>query len=169
MAADASPGGRVDNASRERLVAVAAALRALHRALAERARRDFEQARQTVLSPGEWLQRLIGDPQFAWLRELSELMVDLDVFLEADPGPASDDAASVRGEIERLLAAPGNACASGDFPSRYWPYVHDDPPVAIAHGEVRQAIEHLPQSRDINEADALHARHGWAAARRHRT
>jgi len=130
---------------KERLVAVASALRVLHRALAERARRDVEAAEHTVVTPGDWLRRLTGDAQFAWLRSLSELMVDLDVFLEADPAPADDDASVVRAEIERLLApAPAQGAVSG-FAARYWPYVHDD-----------------------DEADALHARHGWAEARRHR-
>src|SRR6185437_3574632 len=80
---------------KERLVAVASALRSLHRALAERARRDYEAQRRSLVTPGEWLQRLTGDTQFAWLRSLSELMVDVDVFLEADPAPADDDAAAI--------------------------------------------------------------------------
>ncbi|HEX6136573.1 MAG TPA: hypothetical protein VF059_02890 [Casimicrobiaceae bacterium] len=146
------------------LAEVAQALRSLHRALAERARRDVEQQRHAVLGAGEWLQLLTSDPRFAWLRSLSELVVDLDVFLEADPAPADDDAAAVRGEIERLLAP----AAAGEFAERYWPYVHDDPHVAIAHGEVRQAIGRLPEAKDVDEADALHARHRWAEARRHR-
>lgn len=153
---------------KERLVAVASALRSLHRALAERARRDYEAQRQAVVTPGEWLQRLTGDAQFAWLRSLSELMVDLDVFLEADPAPADDDASAVRAEVERLLAPLPAGGTGSDFALRYWPYVHDEPRVAIAHGAVRQAIDRLPDPKDVSEADALHARHGWTEARRHR-
>jgi hypothetical protein len=149
------------------MIAVATALRALHRALAERARRDFEQARGGIVGAGEWLQLLTSDPQFAWLRSLSELIVDLDVFLEADPAPADDDAAAVRAGIERLLAPP-SAAGAGVFGDRYWPYVHDDPRVAIAHGEVRQTLGRLPDLKDVDEADALHARHRWTEARRHR-
>lgn len=159
----------VEGAAKDRLVAVAVALRALHRALAERARREFEQQRHAVVVPGEWLQLLIADPQFAWLRSLSELIVDLDVFLEADPAPAEDDAAAIRAEVERLLAPPPLAAdAPAEFGARYWPYVQDDPHVAMAHGEVRQAIGRLPDAHDVDEAGALHARHGWAEARRHR-
>jgi hypothetical protein len=153
---------------KERLVAVASALRSLHRALAERARRDYEAERRSVVTPGEWLQRLTGDAQFAWLRSLSELMVDVDVFLEADPAPADDDAAAIRAEIERLLAPPPPAGGGSEFTLRYWPYVHDESHVAIAHGAVRQAIDRLPDPKRVNEADALHARQGWAETRRHR-
>jgi len=157
-----------DATSKGRLAAVAAALRALHRVLAERTRRDVEAERQTVIQPGAWLSMLTRDPQFAWLRSLSELMVDLDVFLEADPAPAEDDAASIRAEIERLIApstVPGTESA---FAQHYWRYVHDEPNVAVVHGEIRQALDRLPEPADVDEDDALHERHRWAEVRRNR-
>ena len=57
------------------------ALRELHRALVERASRDYVYAHQRLQQPdpGELLQMLTKDPEFAWLRGLSELMVDIDV------------------------------------------------------------------------------------------
>ena len=149
------------------LIALATALRSLHRSLAERARREFEQQRGTVVAPGEWLQLLVGDPRFGWLRALSELIVDLDVFLEADPGPAADDAAAIRAEVERLVA-PAPRPVEGSLTERYWHFVHDEPQVAIAHAEVRQALDRLPEPGDVDQGDALHERHGWTAARRHR-
>ncbi len=149
------------------LAALATALRSLHRALAERARREFEQQRGTVVPPGEWLQLLVGDARFGWLRALSEFIVDLDVFLEADPGPAADDAAAIRAEVERLVA-PVPQRVEGSFAERYWHFVHEEPQVAIAHGEVRQALDSLPDPSDVDEGDALHERHGWTTARRNR-
>jgi hypothetical protein len=149
-------------------VTLAKALRSLHRVVAERARRDLEAERQTVIQPGAWLSILTTDPDFGWLRSLSELMVDLDVFLEADPAPAEDDASSVRAEVERLIAPPGVPGAETEFARHYWRYVHDEPNVAVAHGEIRQALDRLPRPADVDEGDALHQRHGWAEARRHR-
>jgi hypothetical protein len=97
------------------------------------------------------------------------MIVDLDVFLDADPGPADDDLASIRADVERLIApssVPGTETA---FSSRYWHYVHEEPQVGIAHGELRQVLDRLPQPRDVDEGDALHERHAWTAARRQRT
>ena len=155
--------------ARLRLVALANALRSMHRVLAERARRDLEAQRHTVIQPGAWLSILTSDPQFAWLRSLSELLVDLDVFLEADPGPADDDASAIRAEIERLIAPSAVPGTESDFARHYWRYVHDEPAVAVVHGEIRHALERLPAPADVDEGDALHERHAWAEARRHRS
>jgi hypothetical protein len=152
----------------EELAALARALRSLHRALAEHARRDLETERLTVIQPGAWLSILTTDPAFAWLRTLSELMVDLDVFLEADPEPARDDKAAIRAEVERLIAPSMVPEAATEFSRHYWRYVHDAPAVAVVHGELRQALDRLPAPSDVDEGDALHERHGWTEARKHR-
>ena len=55
-----------DTSSKGRLAALAHALRSLHRALAERARRDLETERLTVIQPGAWLSILTTDPRFGW-------------------------------------------------------------------------------------------------------
>lgn len=179
---------------RETLAALGASLRSLHRVLVERSRRDFERQRHAILGAGELLKLLTSDAHFAWLRELSELIVDLDIFLDVDPAPGDDDAAAVRAEVERLVApppglatdvagtvaqpparaepvAPGlapEAAPDLTFGAHYWIYVHDDPQVAIAHGGVKQALSRLPSPRDVDEAAALHARHVFREARRHR-
>lgn len=152
---------------RETLATLGEGLRRLHRVLVEASRRDFERQRHAVMSAGELLQLLTSDAHFAWLRELSELIVDLDVLLEVDPVPGDDDAAAVRAEVERLLAPPAAAGGEG-FGARYWPWVHDDPQVAIAHGEVKQALLALPDARDVDAAAMLHARHLFREARGHR-
>jgi len=147
---------------------LAGALRELHRALIERARRDYERERHLLLSPGEFLHLLTTDARFAWLHSLSELMVDLDVFLEADPSPTEEEAAAVRAEIERFIVAPKSPATAGVFARQYWPYVSDDPHVAMAHAKVRQLTQGLPEAGAVNETDVLHESHRWAETRRHR-
>lgn len=149
---------------------LAAALRDLHRALTERVRRDYEREQHCLLSPGEFLHLLISEPRLAWIRPLSELMVDLDVFLQADPSPTGDEAAAVRTEVDRFIAPePGETLESfAAFARQYWPYINDDPQIAMAHARVQQAIEGLPEAASVNEAEELHERHRWAELRRHR-
>jgi hypothetical protein len=150
------------------LAALAHALRALHRVLAERVRRDLEAERHSVIAPGAWLSMLVREPELAWLRALSELMVDLDVFLEADPEPADDDASAIRAEVERLVAPSAGPGTESEFARHYWLLVHEEPAVAVVHGELRHALERLPLPADVDEGEALHARHGWTETRRHR-
>jgi len=150
------------------LAALGDALRNLHRALTARARHDYERDRGAVLGAGALLQLLTSDARFAWLRVLSELIVDVDVFLEADPAPTDDEASAVRAEVERLIAPAKSAVDDSDFARRYWESLHADPEVAIAHGEVRQALERLPRPAEVDEAQVLHQRHRWAEMRRHR-
>lgn len=142
-------------------------MRNLHRVLVASARHDYEQQRGALLGAGELLQLLTSDAQFAWLRSLSELIVDIDVFLEADPAPTDDEGSAVRGEVERLIAPGKPAAPDSAFAARYWEYVHANPQVAIAHGGVRQALDRLPKPADVDEAQVLHERHRWNEMRRH--
>ena len=79
------------------------ALRALHRALIERARRDYENERLETVGAGRLLQLLAGDPYFAWLRPLSELMVDLDMVRDAGPALMDELASAIRPAIEHVI------------------------------------------------------------------
>ena len=120
---------------------LARALRELHRTLMERARRDYERERLTVVSPGELLTLLTTSDEFAWLRELSELMAAVDLARDADSDAALDRDA-VRPAVEALLGVPES---SAPFAQRYWQHVHDDPHVAMAHAAVRQALNAFPR------------------------
>src|ERR1700754_1805417 len=103
---------------------LARALRELHRALMERARRDYERERITTVSPGELLQLLTTDEAFAWLRELSELMADVDIVRDAPADVLQATAAGIRPAVEHLFGSPES---DGAFAQRYWSYVHDEP------------------------------------------
>ena len=121
---------------------LAKALRDLHRTLMERARRDFERVTLTVVSPGELLKLLTTSQEFAWLRELSELMADIDVVRDADSAERDEAAYSIRSAVDHLFATPD---ADTPFARRYWAYIHEDPNVAIAHASVRQALNAFPK------------------------
>ena len=148
---------------------LASALRELHRALLERARRDYEQEHNVKLSPVEQLRLLTTDPFFDWLRGLSELMVDIDLVHEAEPLDLADLAPAVSATVERFITAP-NPPESGDaFAQRYWPYLHDDPYVAMAHAGVKRALAKWPRPQKTDAASLLHERHRLAEKARHRT
>jgi hypothetical protein len=121
-------------------------LRDLHRVLVERASRDYVWAHQRLRQPdpGELLQMLTKDPEFDWLRGLSELMVEIDVARD-DEETRAQFALDVRAAVERFISPPSDGMAEDEFAQRYWPYVQQDPNVAMAHGAVKQAISTWPR------------------------
>ena len=116
------------------------ALRELHRTLMERAKREHERVTLTVVSPGELLKLLTTAESFAWLRELSALMADIDIVGDAGSN-AQGASAAVRPAVEHLLGTPES---QEPFAQRYWAYVHDEPHVAMAHAAVKQALAPFP-------------------------
>lgn len=125
------------------------ALRDLHRALAERAGRDYVWSRERIdpLGRAELLQLLTTDREFAWLRGLSELMIDIDEAQEAEPAATEALAPGIRSAVERFVSPPASGAAPDAFAQRYWPYVQEDPHVAMAHAAVKRAIGAWPKGR----------------------
>jgi hypothetical protein len=93
----------------------------LHRALVERERRDYERIHGRV-SSGEFLQGLIHDPAFAWLKPLTTLIVSVE---EVD-----DNAAATLAALRELLTL---AAERSEFHRRYAERVDQDPDLAVAH------------------------------------
>ena len=131
------------NPDRERL---ARTLRELHHALVVRARTDYLREHSVIgdIGPGELLRLLTSDPYFEWLRSLSELMADIDALGDRDDYHELVRSGAIRAAVEHLVAPPGPSEAPSAFAERYWPYVQDDPHVAMAHGEVKRALSTLP-------------------------
>ncbi|MCE9642522.1 MAG: hypothetical protein K8S22_20590 [Betaproteobacteria bacterium] len=146
---------------------LADALRELHRVLLERARRDYERDHVANLSAGELLQLLTTHAEFAWLRELSELMVDLDLVRDALPPHRNEVANAVRAAVEHVLAMHKPPDPGSPFAQHYWTYVHDDPHTAMAHAGVKQAIAAWPRPPQADAASLLHERHRLAEKARH--
>jgi hypothetical protein len=144
---------------------LASALRELHRTLIECARRDYERKHVGTLTPGELLQLLTTNAEFEWLRGLSELMVDIDLVRDAAPAHREEVTGAVRAAVEHLLSKTPEP--AGAFAQRYWPYVHDEPHVAMAHAGVKQAIAAWPRPQEENAASLLHERHRLAEKARH--
>jgi hypothetical protein len=142
------------------------ALRELHRTLVDVARSEYERSHLVTPGMGELLQLLTTDPEFEWLRGLSELMVDLDVLHDAPAPDQAEMATAVRGAVEHLLSNAQDP--AGLFAQRYWPYLQKEPRVAMAHAAVKQALANWPPAQ-INTSTLLQERHRLAEKARHLT
>ncbi|WP_017741402.1 hypothetical protein [Scytonema hofmannii] len=108
----------------------------LHKILLDTERTTYEQVRGRV-SRGELLQLLISDEQFAWLRNISMLVVEIDETLHADEPVTLDDAQSLLDSTRTLLtpAEDGNT-----FEKKYYNAIQREPDVALANAEITQIL-----------------------------
>lgn len=111
------------------------------------------------MSGGQLLDKLVGDPAWAWLRPLSALIADLDHVLSQKVPPTDHDRAVVAAHLRGLLAGEGDLL-NEQFLSRYRQLLQSHPELASSHGELKGLLKTLPAEPD-NEAERLHARHQW--------
>jgi catechol 2,3-dioxygenase len=127
--------------TRARLSELRVRLLALHKALLDDARAAYEMDRGRIGSAGMLLQLVIHDPWFAWLRQLSELVVRIDEMTGPDSVATDADARSLFEQVDRLLV-PNE---SGEtFARRYDEALQRQPAVVLAHGEVKRLLKAAP-------------------------
>lgn len=109
----------------------------LHKTLLDLEREAYERAHGRVDNSYAVLQLVMHDPWFAWLRSLSELMVQIDEMLDAkEPVKESDAVALI--DQARVLLTPSET-GSG-FQKKYFSSLQESPDVVLAHAE---AVKHL--------------------------
>ncbi len=85
------------------------------------------------------LDRLINDPEWAWLRALSRLIADIDGALADREGPAAD-AVAATARTRALVFGVGEGRDEG-FLARYRPLLQQNPALASAHGELKRRLD----------------------------
>lgn len=118
-----------DPAAVARLRDIREALLRLHRTLLDWERRGHERVHGR-LSATELLQVLLHDPEFAWLRPLSESIVRIDEML-ADEGTIDEDAILVQ---VRALASPD--VEGTPYAQRYLQAIQQSPDAVLAHRDL---------------------------------
>jgi hypothetical protein len=104
----------------------------LHKLLLDTERISYEQVRGRV-SRGEMLQLAIDHNQFAWLHQLSKLIMQIDDLLDADQ-PITSEAISVLLADIRTLLTPDQL--GDDFALKYDAAFQRNPDVVLAHADV---------------------------------
>src|SRR3954452_9005538 len=116
---------------RRRLDDVRLGLLSVHKALLNYARLGYEREHHRVPSSGEFLQIVIHDPELAWLRPLSELVVRLDEGLSATDSPPPREGFEVLIAEARALLGPDEN--SQEFQGKYFRAIQDSPEVGMVH------------------------------------
>jgi hypothetical protein len=113
------------------------ALLRLHKALLDDERVSYERVHGRIPSNGAFLQLVLEDARFAWLRPLSQVMAKLDELGEADKLPDSPDTATLIASIRTLLTPSEEGTGFG---RHYYEALQREPNVVLAHAEVRTLL-----------------------------
>lgn len=109
----------------------------LHKALIDSERIGYEKVFGSVSSSADFLDLLIRDPWFGWLRPVSELIVLIDETLDG-AGPILPDVLARFQKSVRVLLTPSDI--SENFASHYVESLQREADVIFAHGEVVKTL-----------------------------
>lgn len=108
----------------------------LHKSLVDRERSNYESFNGRVTS-GQFLNLLIEDPDFVWLRKFSTLIVDIDEMFAQKDG--FDDKAVVvhLSKMREIVMLEGD---DEDFIIRYKAAIEEDRAVAVIQSDLNQLL-----------------------------
>jgi hypothetical protein len=108
----------------------------LHKLLLDTERIRYEQIHGRV-SNVELLQLAIDLDRFAWLRRLSESIVQIDELIHSDEPIASETIAALIADV-RILLTPDEA--GNDFAVKYDAALQRNPDVVLAHADLNVVL-----------------------------
>ncbi len=106
------------------------ALLDLHKLLLDRERALYEQQHDAIGSPGEYLALVLESPQFAWLRKLSGLIVEMDELISTRTKLGDPEATAAIESVRSMLHLNEHGT---EYETRYYAAIQDSPDVVIAH------------------------------------
>ncbi len=109
------------------------ALLALHKALVDSERVQYEKTFGKIQSPNQFLQLLTTDPWFAWLSPLSKLIVSVDEALDAREPVSRQGWEGFLKQADALLRTEESGAG---FRHHYFEALQRDPDVVMTHAQV---------------------------------
>jgi len=107
----------------------------LHQTLLDLERKSFETTHGRVNS-GELLQLVLNHAQFAWLRIISALVVQIDEMLDADEQASAVDMVNLISAARQLFAESGDQ----EFQQKYQAALQQAPDVVMAHAALMKLL-----------------------------
>ena len=117
----------------------------LHKALLDDERVAYERVHGRIPSNGAFLQLVLNDAWFAWLRPLSQSIANLDELGESDDAASCDTIPALLESVQRLLIP----LEDGEgFGRQYHDALQRSPDVVLAHAAVRALLmQAVPNKR----------------------
>lgn len=127
----------MDDSTTQRLKDLRNGLLRLHKSLLDSERAAYERDVERITTTGQFLNLVLNDPWFNWLRDLSQFIVVIDETLDSKE-PVTPEYASRLITRARELVSPSED-GSG-FTRRYFESMQRDPAVVLAHRDMVQVF-----------------------------
>jgi hypothetical protein len=133
--------------TREQLTKVRTVLLRLHKTLLDFEREGYERSHGKIGNSYELLNLVMQNPWFAWLRQLSELIVEMDELLAARESPNEETGVALIQQA-RMLLTPAES--GSEFQKKYFAAMQQSPEVVVAHSEFASALGPARLSKEIH-------------------
>jgi hypothetical protein len=133
--------------TRQQLTKVRTALLPLHKTLLDFEREGYERDHGKISNSYEVLKLVMNDPWFAWLRQLSELIVEMDELLAAKEPPNDSTGVALIRQAEILLTPSQSGT---EFQRKYFATMQQSPEVVLAHAEFARALGPARLSKEVH-------------------
>jgi hypothetical protein len=118
-------------------------LMALHKDLLMLEAKLLEADRGKKLTPYELLNATLTDPKLAWLRKLSELIVNIDTIVDETENLSAQESHRVANEVLLIIEKPADGFADDIFWVRYSEYLAHNPDIIMRHSALKQIIDRI--------------------------
>ena len=126
----------MNDADRQFLFDLRKALLHLHKTLLDWEQSAYERIHGRV-SAAELLKAIVEDPQFAWLRPISELIVRIDTTVDTEPDAGAGDIDAL---VARARVATSADEAGPPHAQRYHTALQEHPDAVFAHRAVTTVL-----------------------------
>ncbi len=110
---------------------------AQHKLLLDRERAAYEQANGPIGGPGPFLNLVLNDAHFAWLRQISTLVVEIDEALSRRSTAGQPVAEALMAQARDLMKPRENG---SDFQTRYYAAIQESPDIVILQCRIEQLL-----------------------------
>ena len=132
-----TPSQPITPESRELLTRLRNLLLEQHKLLLDLERAEYEKAHGPISGPGPFLGLVMGDPHFAWLKQLSTMVVEIDEALSRRSKAEQPLATALEAQAREVLRPRE---AGTDFQRKYYAAVQESPDVVILQCRIEQLL-----------------------------
>jgi hypothetical protein len=124
--------GTLNDETRQRLKEASKLLLRLHKTLLDGAKAEYEAGNGAITSPNHYLQLVLNDPYFAWLRKISSLIALIDEGASVRRPASEAEANALLDEVKLLLNFED---ADEDFNDKFQLALQKNPDAIINHND----------------------------------